>query len=223
LITGPRFKYNPTPGNIKTLCEISKNTNAGFAVDGDCDRLAVVDDNGKVVDINKLIITLSRGEKIVTTFETTRMLEKYARVRRVRTGDTFISSSLKKSNAFLGVEASGHFLWKDWLLYSDPIYTAYNILLRIKNHGKLSDMLSKIPDIYTRRFAVEYKEGVLHTLKSRLNANKAGDGFELSLFDCHVFFRKSQTEEKVRFTVEGKNYNACIKVENELKRIFKCS
>ena len=205
IIRGVRFKYNPSVENITTLKELSSTCDAGFAVDGDCDRLMVVDEKGNVVDINRLIILFSKGKEIVTTFETSNMIERYAKVKRVKTGDTFISRELRRSNALLGAEASGHFLWKEWLLYSDPIYTSYKLLSMMNNEKKpLSELLASTPEIFVERFNMPYASGWEERL-SKWRCVNTGDGVKIIFEKGYGFIRRSVTEGVLRVTIESKD------------------
>jgi len=113
----------PLEHNLITLSEKIRNhwnVDAGLAVDGDGDRIAMMDDNGRYVDAHHILLLLihylagykQMKGKIVTGFSSTVKVEKLAKhyklpVQRVKIGFKQISEVMMKENVLVGGEESG--------------------------------------------------------------------------------------------------------------------
>ncbi|MBM4337999.1 MAG: phosphomannomutase/phosphoglucomutase [Deltaproteobacteria bacterium] len=158
----PNHFPDPTvPENLKTLIDRVLKTKAdvGIGYDGDADRIGVVDDQGKIIWGDQLMILFSReilkqqkGATFVAEVKCSQNLfsdiEKHGgRAIMWRTGHSLIKEKMKGEKAALGGEMSGHIFFADrYFGFDDAIYASCRVLeLLSKTDKKLSDLLSDVP------------------------------------------------------------------------------
>jgi len=158
----PNHFPDPTvPDNLKGLMErvIQSRADVGIGYDGDADRIGVVDDQGKIIWGDQLMILFSREilkhHKAATFVAEVKCsqnlfsdIEKNGgRAIMWRTGHSLIKEKMKIEKAALGGEMSGHIFFADrYLGYDDAIYASCRILeLLSKTDKKLSDLLMDVP------------------------------------------------------------------------------
>lgn len=159
--------HHPDPTKIENLTRLietvkEKKADVGIAFDGDGDRLGGCDDQGNLLQGDRLLALFARailkdvpGAKIIGEVKCSRGM--YEDIRKhggdaimYRTGHSLIKAHMKEVGAELAGEMSGHIFFKHrWLGFDDAVYAAGR-LLEIIADGKesLSTMLSSIP----RRF-----------------------------------------------------------------------
>jgi len=158
----PNHHPDPTvPANLETLISKVKEQKAdlGIAFDGDSDRIGVVDDNGKIVWGDQLMILFSRailnevpGATFIAEVKCSQTLfadiEKHGgKAIMWKVGHSLIKAKLKEENAELAGEMSGHIFFANrYYGYDDAIYAGAR-LLEIISHTdkKLSELLSDVP------------------------------------------------------------------------------
>ena len=184
----------------------------GIAHDGDADRMMAVDDKGRFISGDKMLIILAQGtgtKKIVTTIDASMAIEDtgYTTIR-TKVGDPYVSAALQESGLAFGGETSGAWVFPQVSLCPDGIFAAAQ-LVYITNGRRLSDIADSIPQYYLRRgsartegkdFAV-YEDALL---KMGAAAVDRTDGIKLNFADGWVLVRPSGTEPKLRITVEAK-------------------
>jgi phosphoglucosamine mutase len=191
---------------------------AGIALDGDGDRLVMVDDLGRVLDGDQLLYILAcdraaRGElagPVVGTVMSNLGLEVALRergigFRRAAVGDRHVLAMLKETGAVLGGETSGHILCLDRATTGDALVSALQVLDIIKRTGhslaQLAAGMSRFPQVLlnvrvARRFdplAVPAVAAAVRQVEQKL----AGGG--------RVVLRASGTEPLIRVMVEGRD------------------
>jgi len=167
----------PSPGVIHELRElvIEEEADAGFAYDGDADRIMVVDEKGDVVEGDKTIFLLCKEMlvppgPIVLTADASMVIEKALsdkgfEIIRDRWGQTFIGDSVRRYKAALGAETNDHFMFPELSLHADAIAaTAYFCSILSKSPKSLSRMFDELPQTYICREKVDYTEDL--TLRS---------------------------------------------------------
>jgi len=188
----------------------------GFGLDGDADRLVVVDERGELVDGDKLIGALAislkdnnqlRNNAVVATVMSNQALEDFLneneiKLYRSNVGDKYVLELLKKYNLNFGGEQSGHIIFLDAAKTGDGLASAIQVLsAMIKNSKKASELLDPFnlyPQVLVNiniknKIALEDIDGLnelLHTIK------------ELGL---RHLIRYSGTENKLRILLEGKD------------------
>lgn len=198
------------------MAVIEHHAHLGIAIDGDGDRLIMVDENGEVVDGDELlyIIGVARRRKnylkggVVGTLMSNLGLEhalqkQNIEFRRAAVGDRYVLEMLQQTGWEVGGESSGHIICLDRTTTGDAIIAALQVLevlveqqftLRDAKHG-----MSKYPQTLVN-VPIEQK---INIEQSKL-INEAVNDAETQLADRgRVLLRPSGTEPLIRVMVEG--------------------
>ncbi len=161
----PNHFPDPTiPENLRDLIERVLKTGAdvGIGYDGDADRIGVVDDQGKIIWGDQLMILFARdilkeqkGATFVAEVKCSQTLfddiERHGgRAIMWRTGHSLIKEKMKEEKAALGGEMSGHIFFSHrYFGYDDAIYASCRLLELLSNTDqRLSSLRSDIPKTY---------------------------------------------------------------------------
>ncbi len=204
----------PIESNLKDLMKAITEFGAdlGVAHDGDADRMMVVDDKGRFVSGDKLMVIFARALKakeVVTTIDASMAIDEIGlNVRRTMVGDTCVSAELKSGGEF-GGEPSGSWIFPGISLCPDGIYAAAQIVT-IVGQQKLSALVDSVPGYPILRGNVSSEGVVMSGLESRLMAMEPlsvsnTDGIKLNFEDGWLLVRASGTEPKIRLTAEAKD------------------
>jgi len=190
----------------------------GITLDGDADRLILIDERGQVVDgdaVMALVATrmLERGELRKKTLVTTVMSnlgldhairQAGGKVLRTPVGDRYVVEAMRKRGCNLGGEQSGHLIFLDHATTGDGIVAALQVLAVMVREGRpLSELASgtmrRVPQVLIN-FKVERKV----PLERLSGAQRAITAVERRLGGKgRVLVRYSGTESKARVLVEG--------------------
>lgn len=207
----------------------------GICLDGDADRLIVVDGNGEVVDGDQLIGILalflkekgeSDSENVIGTKMCNMGLENFLNdnkmnLTRTDVGDRYIMEEMKRSGAVFGGEPSGHLIFKKYATTGDGILAALKVIECMKFFNKdLSELRQQI------RLYPQYLKNVKVTKKVPLNkapefskmidnANKEIKGKGRTLI------RYSGTENLIRVMVEADDEVLALRITDELSAAAK--
>lgn len=159
----PNHHPDPTvPANLKVLVEtvIKEKAAFGVAFDGDSDRIGAVDENGRILYGDELMVILARavlkenpGATILSEVKSSHRL--YQDIARHggnpimwKTGHSLIKSKMKESGALLAGEMSGHIFFADRNFgYDDAIYAALRLFeIASQHNGPVSSLLQGLPD-----------------------------------------------------------------------------
>ncbi len=159
--------HHPDPvveENIKDLRKVvvESGCDLGFGYDGDGDRLGVVDDRGRIVWGDKLLLIFAMdilernpGAKIIGEVKCSQVLydtiEKLGGIPIMwKTGHSYIKEKLDVEKGAVAGEMSGHIFFRDrYFGFDDAIYASARLLEIISKKGKsLSELLSNIPDTF---------------------------------------------------------------------------
>jgi phosphoglucosamine mutase len=221
----------PTEENLQELIRVTREVGAdlGIAHDGDADRMMAVDDKGRFIPGDKLLVLFARevgAKKVITTLDASMIIDEAgAEVIRTEIGDSFVSVELKNGGEF-GGEPSGSWMFPENSLCPDGIYAAAR-LASIAGKTRISDLIDGIPEYPIQRSSVTMRklditglEQILMTLNPVSIDNK--DGIKLIFDDGWALIRPSGTEPKIRLTVEGKDretlrnlHDTCLVIINE--------
>ena len=204
----------PTEANLGDLIKATRQLGAdlGIAHDGDGDRMMVVDDRGRFIPGDKLLVIFAQelgAKEIVTTIDASIAIEEMGfKIIRTKVGDTYVSEQLKKGGEF-GGEPSGNWVFPNISLCPDGIYAAAQILA-IASQQKLSSLVDNIPSYPLIRGSISSEGIVMPRLEQRLMALSPlsvsnMDGIKLNFEDGWLLIRASGTEPKIRITVEAKS------------------
>lgn len=229
------------------MCTVVKSIGAdiGLAHDGDADRIAAVDEKGRVANPDKLLSLVSaqqlrkEGDIVITTVDASGTIdecvsEKKGRVVRTRVGDVSVATEIKKRDAIFGGEPSGAWIFPMVHLAPDGPLAAAKILELLDSRGKsFSELLDSIPEHPTARRKLacpnEKKSVVMKMFRTKMRKEFKGisdvltiDGIRLSLKDdTWVLVRPSGTEPCIRITAGGKTESEVAKIAEKTSKILK--
>ena len=246
-IDGNFPNHHPDPSDPKNLVFCKKKLldlkyNVGFAFDGDGDRLGVIDDRGRTVSGDKLLLLLakemlkSKKCKVIADVKCSQVL--FDEVKRLggeifmsKTGHSHVKNNLKKLRADLAGEMSGHiFFAKDYYGFDDAFFAAVKVLEIINNNEKkLSDLVDEIPRVFnTPEIRIECDDNkkfdVINKVIERQKRSRKKivniDGVRVSEKDGWWLLRASNTQPAIvlrceSLSQEGLEFQKRA-VENEL-------
>ncbi|MCG3682496.1 phosphoglucosamine mutase [Aliarcobacter butzleri] len=214
------FNINENCGAMhpETVSNLVKEYRAdiGLALDGDADRLVVIDEKGEIVDGDNLLGALSvylknenllKGDACVATVMSNKALEDYLQKNKIslfrsNVGDKYVLEVMKEKGINFGGEQSGHIIFSDIAKTGDGLASALQVLaLIIKSGKKASEILnpfSLYPQILhnmkvTEKIPLEQITGLEEVLKP------------IRQKGLRDLIRYSGTENKIRLLLEGKN------------------
>ncbi|MFL2504481.1 MAG: phosphoglucosamine mutase [Candidatus Azotimanducaceae bacterium] len=227
------YNINAAVGSTKpnALVALVKECGAdfGIALDGDGDRLIMVDRTGEIIDGDELLyfIALSklragtlRGGVVGTQMSNLGLEEALANLGvpfyRAPVGDRHVLEELTKREWLLGGEASGHILCLDQTSTGDAIVAALQVLSACSNLGQSLEELRKNIIKYPQHIVnVPTKEPVKKDILARLSTFVAHAEQALGR-KGRVVLRASGTEPVVRVMVEGENAPTVVRLAETL-------
>ncbi len=150
-VDGTFPNHHPDPADPKNMEQLQnivllENADAGFAFDGDGDRLGAVDSTGRILTGDVLlgifaedVLRLNPGATVISDVKSTKslppLIKRAGGVSVVwKTGHSFIKEKMRETKAKLAGEASGHFFFADkYYGYDDAFYAAVRLLDIIVN------------------------------------------------------------------------------------------
>ena len=191
----------------------------GLALDGDADRLLVVDEKGRLLDGDQIMAICAddllkkgklRNNTLVGTVMSNMALEVFMQQRggtllRSKVGDRYVIEAMRQHDANLGGEQSGHLIFRDYGTTGDGLLAALQILRIMRETGKplseLASLLKPYPQVLlnvkvTRKIPFTECEKLMQAQKD-VEEQLAGKG--------RVLLRYSGTENLCRIMVEGEN------------------
>jgi phosphoglucosamine mutase len=192
----------------------------GIALDGDADRLQMVDAQGRLYNGDELLYLmaddrLSRGDAlpgVVGTLMTNMAVELALKTRgvelvRAKVGDRYVLELMESKKWILGGEGSGHLLALDQHTTGDGLISALQVLQACVRSGKsMAQLLSAVALFPQTLINVRIKPGA--DWQSNKALQKAIKDVEKELGDAgRVLIRASGTEPLVRVMVEAKDVN----------------
>lgn len=235
------YNINKDCGSQHTeqLAETVKDSHAhfGIAVDGDGDRVILVDDKGQVIDGDQLLCFLAQYLKrhnqlkdnlVVSTEWSNLGLGKYLQdngytLLKSKVGERYVIDLMKESDAVLGGELVGHIVLSDYVRSGDALATAIVLSLAYLEDGR---KMSEIFPIFTpypciiENIRFSNKEYMVQSVeyddvKEALVKAKAELGT-----DSNLIARKSGTEPVIKLRVECPDADLVQKWAAELKRLI---
>ena len=243
-IDGNFPNHHPDPGkaeNLQDLIEIVKKEEAdlGIAFDGDGDRLGVVSNLGEIIYPDQLMMIFSRAvlknskrKEIVFDVKCTNLLAEIITEAggipiMSPTGHFHIKNTLKKTNAPLAGEMSGHIFFNDaWYGFDDGHYSAFRLIEVIKNSSSsLSTMFDQLPKAFsTPELNINVnEEEKFKIVEDFVSQSDFGEGKKITIDGLRVNFndgwgllRASNTTPKLVLRFEANS----PKRLNEIQNIF---
>ncbi|WP_371378559.1 phosphoglucosamine mutase [Thalassotalea aquiviva] len=214
--------------NISRLV-LEHQADLGIALDGDGDRLMMVDQNGEVLDGDELIYIIAKHAQyhnqlqggVVGTLMSNMGLELALKELnidfvRAKVGDRYVMELLKEQGWQLGAENSGHIINLNCSSTGDGIIAALNVLQAVSQSGKTLSQLRKgltmLPQVLVNvRFS-----GHNNPLEDQAVKQSVIDVEQELEGQGRVLLRKSGTEPLIRVMVEGPNLNTVTDLANRI-------
>lgn len=235
---GVNINENCGATDVKALTErvISEKANLGFALDGDGDRIIMVDHKGNKIDGDLIIYIIARealrqGQLkggVVGTLMSNMGLEIALKnlgipFVRAKVGDRYVLEMLVEKNWRLGAENSGHVLLLDKTTTGDGIVAGLQVLAAmVRNNMSLADLCSgmtMLPQILINvRFSGKHDPLMNPEVKSAIAQAEQ----QLSN-NGRVLIRKSGTEPLIRVMVEGSNQSQVQQLAEQIADAVKQS
>jgi phosphoglucosamine mutase len=208
----------------------------GLALDGDGDRLVMVDHLGRIVDGDQILYVIARARKdagslrqpVVGTVMSNLGLELAFRecgidFLRAPVGDRYVLAMLRDTGGTLGGETSGHILCLDKTTTGDALVSALQVLAVMKQTGRslaeLASGMRKLPQVLLNvKVAKRFDPAAVPSVQeavARIEKRMAGDG--------RVVLRASGTEPVIRVMVECKGESAARQAATELAEVVKAA
>lgn len=204
----------------------------GVALDGDGDRLIMVDENGHLIDGDHLLYILAtarqrKGElrgPVIGTVMSNLGLEKALQAeniefRRVQVGDRYVLEALRATGGIIGGETSGHMIVLDKTTTGDGLICALQVLAIMKESGKrLSELAAGMQKYPQTMVNVRTTKRLDPSLSSEIQAAVAAAEAELA-DTGRVVLRASGTEAVIRVMVEGEDHALVVRIANRLASV----
>lgn len=216
----------PKPEVLGELADLVRRNRCdiGFAQDPDADRLAVVDENGNVLDNDDMLalvvdaaLRVCPGD-VVVNLTTSSAVDEIAlahgrRVHRTPVGEANVVEKMLHAGAAVGGEGSGGGIIFPPVHLCRDSYSGMALLLdRMEQTGdKISKLAGQLPRYYRRLGKTGYEHGKLASLMLALEDNfpeavaDRCDGLKLSWPDAWIHVRSSNTEPILRLAAEAKS------------------
>jgi phosphomannomutase len=237
--------HHPDPSVAENMNDlqnaVTRNACAlGVAFDGDGDRLGVVDDKGRLVAPDHLLMLLASdvlarkpGSTIIADVKTSDTF--FAFVKALggiplmwKTGHAHIKTKMREVAASFGGEASGHlFFADDYYGYDDGLYAAARIIRIVAESGKkLSELVDALPTLHaSAEFRIDCaddkKFGIVEAVAAELAALNATvstlDGVRVSTAPGWWLLRASNTQAALVARCEGNSPEATKLLETNLR------
>ena len=188
----------------------------GLALDGDADRLVVIDEKGRVVDGDKLMAVLAlhlkeegklKGGAMVATVMSNQGLDEYLgkhgiELYRSDVGDKNVVSMMQEKGINFGGEQSGHIIFSDYAKTGDGISSALQALAYMIKTGKKASQAFEPYESYPQKLV-----NIKISEKRDFDAIEGLDELknEVEAAGMRHLFRYSGTENKLRILLEGKD------------------
>lgn len=220
---GCNINENCGSTHVEQLCDrvVKGGYDLAVSFDGDADRCLAVDNNGKIVDGDKLIAIISnkmknntslRNNTAVVTVMSNLGFHTYMKNNGINTvctavGDRYVLEEMLKNGYNIGGEQSGHIIFLDYATTGDGQLTAVQLIeLLAETKTKLSDLISGIPDypqILENIRITDDKKGLWNKNEKILSV--IGEAETAMGNDGRILVRESGTEPLVRVMIEGKS------------------
>ncbi|MGV3482717.1 MAG: phosphoglucosamine mutase [Sphingobium sp.] len=195
---------------------VASGSHIGIALDGDADRLIVVDEAGTIVDGDQLMALIGTsfaragrlmGDGVVATVMSNLGLERYLNAQgltleRTKVGDRHVLERMRAGGFNVGGEQSGHIILSDYATTGDGLIAALQILAELVESGKPASELLRLFDPVPQLLKnVRFKGGkpledaAVKAVIADVEAELAGKG--------RLVIRPSGTEPVIRVMAEG--------------------
>ncbi len=198
---------------------LAHGADLGVALDGDADRLHVVDEKGRIVDGDQIMALVAaraassgalRGGALVATVMSNLGLERHLRglglgLLRTRVGDRYVVEAMRAHGCNIGGEQSGHIILSDFATTGDGLIAALQVLAALREQeAPASETLARFVPVPQILRSVRYAPGTLPLESLRVRAAVAEAEAELG-DSGRLVIRASGTEPLIRIMGEAED------------------
>lgn len=212
---------------------VEEAAHIGIALDGDADRLIVVDEKGEIVDGDQLMgLVAARwkeqgrlsNDKIVATVMSNLGLERFLEengllLERTAVGDRYVMEAMRAEAISIGGEQSGHLIFSDYATSGDGLLAALQILSIIadgkRSVSEICHVFDPVPQVLKNVVYDRAKEMPLE--KDEVKEALRGAETALETMNGRLLVRLSGTEPKIRLMAEGDDAQGVEDIIDELK------
>ncbi|WP_422371386.1 phosphoglucosamine mutase [Hoeflea sp.] len=188
----------------------------GIALDGDADRVLIVDENGSVIDGDQLMAVIAeswaadnmlRGDGIVATVMSNLGLERFLEgiglsLARTKVGDRYVVEHMRKHDFNVGGEQSGHIVLSDFATTGDGLVAALQVMACVQRMGRpVSEVCQRFEPVPQVLKNVRYSGG--NPLNDSAVKSAIADAEAMLGSSARLVIRPSGTEPLIRVMAEG--------------------
>lgn len=211
---------------------LMEKADVGIALDGDADRVIIIDEKGQVVDGDQILAAIASSWKdesrlrggVVATVMSNLGLERYLSdasisFERTQVGDRYVNERMQKLGYNLGGEQSGHIICSDYSTTGDGLVAAFQILALLKKSGRPASevlhLFSPMPQIL-RKFPDPHKQ----LLNNRQVQEEIEKSEKILGKNGRLLVRHSGTEPVIRVMIEGNNRLVIEEIASSILKTF---
>ena len=216
------------PNKIKYHTK-KNNSHIGISLDGDADRIIICDEEGKIVDGDKILAMLAERWKrkkilkggVVGTLMSNYGLQEFfsknkIKFLRSKVGDRYVKEVMQKSKFNLGGEQSGHIILGKFATTGDGLLVALEILFSMRKGKKASEIFQNfIPTPQLLENIKVNDKSIINSLKCKNAIKKANSLIEGK---GRMLVRKSGTEPVIRIMCETEDLTMLSKCVSIVKK-----
>ncbi|WP_103256447.1 phosphoglucosamine mutase [Tabrizicola aquatica] len=209
---------------------VAHGAHVGISLDGDADRVMILDETGRVADGDQIMALLAarwaeegrlQGGALVATVMSNLGLERFLegrglRLERTSVGDRYVVERMREGGFNLGGEQSGHIVMTDYATTGDGLIAGLQFLAEMVRTGRPASELTRsfdtVPQLLKNvRFSAEARPLEVAAVQAVIRASEeriAGRG--------RILIRKSGTEPLIRVMAECEDEGLLIQVVDEI-------
>jgi len=206
----------------------------GIALDGDADRVIIIDEKGRVIDGDQLMAVIAQswleremlvGGGIVATVMSNLGLERYLTsigltLERTQVGDRYVLEAMRSKGFNVGGEQSGHIILSDFTTTGDGLVAALQLLAVLKAKGRpISDICARFEKVPQLLRSVRFKSG--KPLEHQQVIQAIADGQAMLGHTGRLVVRPSGTEPVIRVMGEADDEALVTTVVGQIEAAIK--
>jgi phosphoglucosamine mutase len=205
----------------------------GIALDGDADRVQIIDETGKIIDGDQLMAVIAeswaadgmlRGNGLVATVMSNLGLERFLAdkglgLERTKVGDRYVVEHMRTNDYNVGGEQSGHIVLSDFGTTGDGLVAALQVLACVKRSGKtVSEVCNRFEPVPQVLKNVRVKAG--KPLEDATVRQAIADAESELAKNGRLLIRPSGTEPLIRVMAEGDDRGQVERIVDELVNVI---
>lgn len=205
----------------------------GIALDGDADRVLIVDETGAIIDGDQLMAVIAeswaadnllRGDGIVATIMSNLGLERFLNERnlalhRTNVGDRYVVQHMRKHDFNIGGEQSGHIVLSDYATTGDGLVAALQVLACVQRMGRpVSEVCRRFEPVPQVLKNVRYSGG--KPLEDKHVKDAIAEAESRLGKSGRLVIRPSGTEPLIRVMAEGDDRTAVEQVVDDVVSVI---